>query len=210
MAATAHAPLNGPGGVPARPAVAHRPGPCAARAVRPAEGQRPSQAAQPAEPRGAGLGGPPARRRRDPHARLRADGRREHAGQHRRARADPQRHPRRGLRARAARAAAARPDGQRHPRQHLQVRLRRAQRRPHQGADDVPGRPPPAARHRPHRLGGRPPRRRQLADGRRAPGRRQPRQRDHPAAGRRRPAAVDSALSQGTAEGRGPGRPSAR
>ena len=50
-----------------------------------------------------------------------------------------------------------------------QVYIERA-RRPHQGADDVPGRPPSAARHRPHRLGGRPPRRRQLADGGRAPG----------------------------------------
>ena len=36
-------------------------------------------------------------------------------------------------------------------------------------ADDVPGRPPPDARHRPHRQRRRPARRRQLADGRRAP-----------------------------------------
>ena len=42
---------------------------------------------------------------------------------------------------------------------------------------------PPAADHRQDRLAGRPPHRRGLADGRRAPARRQPRQRDHPAAG---------------------------
>jgi pilus assembly protein CpaF len=40
----------------------------------------------------------------------------------------------------------------------------------------------PAAHHRQDRLAGRPPRRRGVADGRRAPARRQPRQRDHPAA----------------------------
>ena len=40
----------------------------------------------------------------------------------------------------------------------------------------------PAADHRQDRLAGRPPRRRGLADGRRAPPGREPRQRDHPAA----------------------------
>ena len=51
-------------------------------------------------------------------------------------------------------------------RTHVRVRRRRA----------------PAADHRQDRLAGRPPHRRVVADGRRAPPRRQPRQRDHPAA----------------------------
>ena len=49
----------------------------------------------------------------------------------------------------------------------------------------------PAAHHRQDRLAGRPPRRRGLADGRRAPARRQPRERDHPAAGAHGPDAHD-------------------
>ena len=49
---------------------------------------------------------------------------------------------------------------------------------------DVRRRRAPAADHRQDRLAGRPPHRRVLADGRRAPARRQPRQRDHPAARR--------------------------
>ena len=47
-----------------------------------AEGQRPPQAAQPPEPRGAGLGRSRARRVGDPDAALRADRRRGHAAQH--------------------------------------------------------------------------------------------------------------------------------
>ena len=50
-------------------------------------------------------------------------------------------------------------------------------------ADDVPGRQAPAAHHRPHRQRRRPARRRQLADGGRAPAGRLARERDHPAAG---------------------------
>ena len=49
----------------------------------------------------------------------------------------------------------------------------------------------PAADHRQDRLAGRPPRRRGVADGRRTPARRQPRQRDHPAARARGPDADD-------------------
>ena len=64
------------------------------------------------------------------------------------------------------------------------------------GADVVPGRPTPAAHHRPHRVGRRPPRRRQLADGGRAPAGRLARQRDHSAARRGRPAALDPAVSR--------------
>ena len=54
------------------------------------------------------------------------------------------------------------------------------------------GRPAPAADHRAHRQRGRPAHRRVEPDGRRAPARRLARQRDHPAAGARRPGAVDS------------------
>ena len=51
---------------------------------------------------------------------------------------------------------------------------------------DLRRRRAPAADHRQDRLAGRPPDRRGLADGRRAPARRQPRERDHPAARRSR------------------------
>ena len=81
-------------------------------------------------------------------------------------------------------------------------RLRRAQRQARAAADDVPGRQAPDARHRPHRQRRRPPRRRQLADGRRAPAGRLACQRDHSAARGRRPAALDPPFP-----GRAPARP---
>ena len=62
----------------------------------------------------------------------------------------------------------------------------------------------PDARHRPHRQRRRPPRRRQLADGRRPPAGWLARQRDHPAAGGGWPAALDPPFPGGTSEGRGP------
>ena len=182
----------------------------AAAAVHRAQGQRPPEAAQPPEPRGAGVDRALARRSGHPRAALRPDCRRGHAAQHERARRDPRRRHRRGLRPRAARAAAARHVGQRHPGQHLQERLRRAQRQAGPAADDVPGRPAPDARHRPHRQRRRPARRRQLADGRRAPGGWLPCQRDHSAARGRRPAALDPPLSGRAPAGRGSGRASAR
>ena len=92
-----------------------------------------------------------ARGERDPHAARRAARRGGHAAQPRRARDALRRAARRRLRARAARAAAARSVDQRHPGQHLQERLRRARRQAREGADDLPGRPAPDARHRPHR-----------------------------------------------------------
>ena len=52
----------------------------------------------------------------------------------------------------------------------------------------------PAADHPADRRARRPPHRRALADGRRPPARRPPRERDHPAAGARRARAVDSPL----------------
>ena len=67
--------------------------------------------------------------------------------------------------------------------QRLRPGLRRARRaRSSATRRDVRRRRAPAADHRQDRLAGRPPHRRGLADGRRAPARRQPRQRDHPAA----------------------------
>ncbi len=67
----------------------------------------------------------------------------------------------------------------------------------------LPGRQAPDARHRPHRERRRPARRRQLADGRRAPARWLACERDHPAARGRRPAALDSPLSRRAPAGRG-------
>ena len=73
-------------------------------------------------------------------------------------------------------------------------------------ADHVPGRQAPAPRHRPHRQRRRTPRRRQLADGRRAPAGRLACERDHPAARGRRPAAVDPPFPGGADEGGGSGQ----
>ena len=131
------------------------------------------------------------------------DRRRRHAAEHDRAGRDSRRRHRRGLRARTARAAAARPDGERHPCQHLQAGVRGALRQAGAAADDVSGRPTPDARHRPHRQRRRAPRRRQLANGGRAPAGRLACQRHHSAAGRRRSAAVDPPLSGRAPEGRG-------
>ena len=61
-------------------------------------------------------------------------------------------------------------------------RLRRAQRQARAHRRPLRRRLARDADHRQDRLAGRPPRRRGVADGRRAPPRRQPRQRDHPAA----------------------------
>ena len=125
---------------------------------------------------------------------------RSDAAQPRRARGALRGGARRRVRARAAGAAAARPDGQRHPGQHVQARLRRARRAPRARHRQLPGRPASDARDRSHRQRGRTARRRQLADGRRAPRGRIARQRDHSAAGGRRPRAVDPPVPGRTAE----------
>ena len=70
----------------------------------------------------------------------------------------------------------------------------------------VQGRPAPAAHHRAHRQLGRPAHRRVEPDGRRPPGRRLACQRDHPAAGPRRPGAVDPPLPHRPARRARPGR----
>ncbi len=64
--------------------------------------------------------------------------------------------------------------------------------------------------HRQDRFARRPPRRRVQPDGRRAPARRLARQRDHPAAGARRPDPVDPPLLGGAAADREPDRVPAR
>ena len=63
---------------------------------------------------------------------------------------------------------------------------------------DVRRQRPPAADHRQDRLAGRPPHRRVVADGRRPPAGRQPRQRDHPAARARRARRSRSGSSRAT------------
>ena len=87
-------------------------------------------------------------------------------------------------------------DVQRHSGQRAQPGVRRA---PGQALPDrraLQRRPAPDADHRPHRVAGRPARRRSVADGRCAPGRRLAYQRDHPAAGARRAVALDPAFRQ--------------
>ena len=96
-------------------------------------------------------------------------------------RRDHRRHPR----LRAARAVPPRRHDHRGHGQRRRPDLRRARAaRSSARASTLRRRRAPAADHRQDRLAGRPPRRRGLADGRRAPPRRQPRQRDHPAARR--------------------------
>ena len=72
--------------------------------------------------------------------------------------------------------------------------------------DPVHLRGAPAPGHRPHRLPGGPADRRVLAAGRRAPGRRLPRQRDHPAAGLQRVDADHPQVLQGPVHRRRPDR----
>ena len=93
-----------------------------------------------------------------------------------------------------ARGAARRPDGLGHPRQPLRPDLRRARRPARTEPARLQGRPAPAAHHRADRQLGRPPHRRIEPDGGRPPRRRLARQRGHPAAGARRPGAVDPPL----------------
>ena len=178
----------------------------AAAAIHPAESERSQEAAEPPQSRGARLRRPRPGRRRHPDAALRIAQRREPAADHGGARTDPQRHPRRGLRPRSAGAAAAGPDHQRHSGERVQAGVRRAARRARACAGNLPGRQAPDARHRPDRERCRPPRRRQFADGRRAPRRWLARERGDPAARRRRSAALDPPFSQGPAQGRRPGR----
>ena len=75
---------------------------------------------------------------------------------------------------------------------------------PHQRQLHLRGAPAPG--HRPHRLPGRPAHRRVLAAGGRAPGRRLPRQRDHPAAGVQRVDADHPQVRQGPVHRRRPDR----
>ena len=76
--------------------------------------------------------------------------------------------------------------------------------------DRVQGRAAPAADHRADRQLGRPAHRRVEPDGRRPARRRLARQRDHPAAGARRPGDVDPPLPHRQARRRRPGRTASR
>ena len=125
------------------------------------------------------------------------------AAQPRRARAAGRGAAGRGDGPRAARAAAARHDHLRHHGQHLQHGLHRAVRQAGADRRPLPRQRPPAADHQPHRVAGRPPDRRVVADGRRPPARRLPRQRDHPAPGHRRPDPVDPPLRRQAAADQG-------
>ena len=92
------------------------------------------------------------------------------------------------------------PTDQRHSRQHATSRsTSSAPASSSASPAALPGRQAPDAGHRPDRVGGRPPRRRQLADGRRPPPGRLACQRDHPAARGGRSAALDSPVSGGSA-----------
>ena len=87
---------------------------------------------------------------------------------------------------RPARALPAGPRGDRGHGQRLRHGLRRAVRQDRAGRRSLHRRRPPAPHDRQDRRSGRPPRRRVVPDGGRAPARRLPRQRDHPAVGCRR------------------------
>ena len=124
--------------------------------------QRPERRRLPRGHRGARDHGHAADARRAPRARPPAD----------------RRHPR----LRPARALPRRRHRDRGHGQRRRERLRRAQRQDRAHPVTLRRRRAPDAHHRQDRLAGRPARRRVLADGGRAPPRRQPRQRDHPAA----------------------------
>ena len=159
-----------------------------------AEGPHPpaaGRAARRAEPTHAAAGHRP---QRSPHPHPRAVPERKGPAQQRRAGTADGRGDGRDLRPRPARDAAEGPDDHRHPGQPLRPHLRRAQGPARADRRPLPRQRAPAADHRPHRRPGRPARRRDQPDGRRPPRRRQPRQRDHPAAGAGRPGDVDSPL----------------
>ena len=79
-------------------------------------------------------------------------------------------------------------------------RVHRAARPAREDRRAVPGRPAPAAGHRPDRLGGGPANRRLLADGGRPAAGRLARQRHHPAAGARRAPSLDPQVQARRAE----------
>ena len=108
----------------------------------------------------------PRRRRpapRNPPGRRAPVRHREPAAQPHRARAAHRRGARRDVRPRPARAAAQGPDDQRYPDQRPEQDLRRAPRQAGKDRRQVPRQRAPAADHRPHRVEGRPARRRNVA-----------------------------------------------
>ena len=129
---------------------------------------------------------------------------RRDAAQSHRARAADRRGARRNVRPRAAGAAAEGHHDQRYSDQRSEEYLRRTWRADGEDQRHVPRQHALAADHRPHRVEGRPPRRRSLPDGRCPSARRLARQRDHSAAGPRRRRGFHSPLRQQSAEARRP------
>ena len=123
---------------------------------------------------------------RDSRGRRAALRHRKPALESQRAPATGQRDPRRDVRLRAARALAQGRQDRRHHDQRAQERLCRERREDPEVGSRLPRQRAPAADHRPDRLPRRPPRRRDLADGRRPAARRLAVQRHHPAPGARR------------------------
>ena len=144
--------------------------------------------------------------RGNPRHRQRDHRDQEHRDVDRRAGRTARRHLQRRARLRSARAAAG---ARRHRRHHGQRRrhgLHRSRRQDPEDRHPLP-RQPAAAQHLPaHRQPGRPARRRILADLRRAPRRRLPRQRHRAAAGDRRPRAHHPQVQEGQADARSAGQ----
>ena len=104
----------------------------------------------------------------------------------------------------AAGAAAGGSHGLGHPGERPAEGLHRAARQARADGSALQRRRAPDEHHRPHRLGGRPPRRRVVADGRCPPQGRLARQRHHPAARARRADDVDPPFRGRAVQGRGP------
>ena len=177
-------------------------------------GQGPAQARErlPRQARAGARRGPDHWR----HARLLARGahiprplprRGQHHPERRREVGARRHHPSRRGRLRPARPASSRPVGERDHGQRPRPGLHRAARRPRQGRCPIRRREPAARDDPAHGRHDRAAHRRPEPDGRRAPARRQPRQRDHPARIDPRPGADDPQV-----QGRGArhGRPDAR
>ena len=116
----------------------------------------------------------------------------------------------RAVRPRPARGAAGRSDDLGHPRQPRRPDLRRARRQARADRRRLQGRSAPAAHHRAHRQLGGPPHRRVEPDGRRAARRRFACQRDHSAAGARRPGALHPPVPHRSPRRAGSGRAASR
>ncbi len=142
------------------------------------------------------------RARGNPRHRQRDHRDQEHRDVDLRAGRAARRHLQRRARLRPARAAAGARRHRRHHGERLRHGLHRSQRQDSEDRHPLP-RQPAAPQHLPaHRQPDRPPRRRSLADLRRAPARRLARQRHRAAAGDRRPRAHHPQVQEGQADAR--------